>query len=79
MPGFMPRFGTPAMFMLGLLGYGFIANYLGAYLVVLLWFIGLGGIVWLEERELRSRFAQECVEYSRRVPRFIPRFRSTAT
>ena len=58
---------------LGLLGSALIANYLVLYLVVALWLPGIYVIVRLEEKELRDRFGAAYDEYSRRVPRFLPR------
>jgi protein-S-isoprenylcysteine O-methyltransferase Ste14 len=58
---------------LGLLGSALIANYLVLYLVVALWLPGIYVIVRLEEKELRDRFGLAYDEYSRRVPRFLPR------
>src|SRR5208337_5410955 len=58
---------------LGLLGSALIANYLVLYLAAALWLPGIYVIVWLEEKELRERFGPAYDEYSRRVPRFLPR------
>ena len=58
---------------LGLLGSALIANYLVLYLAVALWLPGIYIIVRLEEKELRERFGLAYDEYSRRVPRFLPR------
>src|SRR5208337_5496574 len=58
---------------LGLLGSALVANYLVLYLVAALWLPGIYVIVWLEEKELRERFGPAYDEYSRRVPRFLPR------
>ncbi len=58
---------------LGLWGSAFIANYLALYLAAALWLPGIYVIVRLEEKELRDRFGPAYDEYSRRVPRFLPR------
>jgi protein-S-isoprenylcysteine O-methyltransferase Ste14 len=58
---------------LGLWGSALIANYLALYLVAALWLPGIYVIVRLEEKELRDRFGLAYDEYSRRVPRFLPR------
>jgi protein-S-isoprenylcysteine O-methyltransferase Ste14 len=59
---------------LGFWGSALIANYLVLYLlVVALWLPGIYVIVRLEEKELRDRFGLAYDEYSRRVPRFLPR------
>ncbi len=62
--------------MLWLAGYSLIANYLAAYVVTLLSIPGIWLVVVLEERELRERFGEAWVEYSRRVPRFVPHRRA---
>jgi protein-S-isoprenylcysteine O-methyltransferase Ste14 len=58
---------------LGLWGSALIANYLALYLAAALWLPGIYVIVRLEEKELRDRFGPAYDEYSRRVPRFLPR------
>lgn len=58
---------------LAVLGYALFSNYLGAYLVFVLCVPAIYLIVVLEERELRDRFGSAYDEYSRRVPRFVPR------
>lgn len=60
-------------FTLALLGWTFFANYLGLYITTALLIAALLVIVALEERELRERFGQAYVDYSARVPRFVPR------
>jgi protein-S-isoprenylcysteine O-methyltransferase Ste14 len=62
-------------FTLGMIGWALFVNYLGLYAItalcsVLLWFI-----VLIEEKELRERFGQAYVDYSARVPRFVPRIK----
>ena len=58
----------------GTLAAAVFCNYLSVWIVTALTFPGLYGIVLLEESELRERLGEAYVEYSRRVPRFIPRF-----
>lgn len=59
--------------LLWLAAYSLIANHLAAYVVALLSIPGIWLVVVLEERELHERFGEEWVDYSRRVPRFVPR------
>lgn len=61
--------------LLGILGYALFSNYLALYAVFLLSLPVIYLIVVLEERELRERFGAAYDEYSRRVPRFLPRTR----
>jgi len=58
------------------ISYALFANYLGVYLVVLLSLPLIRLVVGLEERELRQRFGAAYMEYSQRVPRFVPRRRT---
>ena len=60
-------------FSLGLVAYALFANFEGLYWMTAATLVLLYIIVILEERELRERFGQEYVDYSARVPRFIPR------
>ena len=65
-----PRY---AQFIVGLLGYALVANYLTAYLTWLLWLPGVYVLVLFEEKELRERFGEEYDRYCREVPRFVPK------
>jgi protein-S-isoprenylcysteine O-methyltransferase Ste14 len=67
-----PRY---VQFLIALLGYALIANYLALYLVCALWVPGIYIIVLLEEKELRDHFGAAYEEYCRNVPRFIPKLR----
>ncbi len=58
---------------LGMLAAAIFCNYQSLWIITLLLFPALYGIVLLEEHELRDRFGQAYADYSRRVPRFIPR------
>jgi len=58
----------------GMLAAAIFCNYQSLWIATILMFPALYGIVLFEERELRDRFGEAYVEYSRRVPRFIPRF-----
>ncbi len=62
--------------VIGIGGFALFINYFGFYLVYAATIPALFGIVLLEERELRSRFGEAYEDYSRRVPRFVPRFGS---
>jgi len=57
------------------LAYVLFADYLGAYIVVVLCLPLMFVVVCLEERELRQRFGAAYEEYCRRVPRFVPKAR----
>lgn len=63
-------------FLLAVLGYSLLANYLASYIVLALWFVGIPFIAVIEERELRNRFGTPYEEYCRRVPRFLPRLKN---
>jgi hypothetical protein len=57
--------GTPA--------FALVANYLGAYLVLLICLLVLYPVIVLEERELVRRFGRDYEEYRSQVPAIIPR------
>lgn len=58
----------------GMLAAAIFCNYQSLWIITALIFPALYGVVLLEEHELRDRFGEAYAEYSRRVPRFIPRF-----
>jgi protein-S-isoprenylcysteine O-methyltransferase Ste14 len=60
-------------FLIALVGYSLIANYLALYIVTALWLPAVYTIVLLEERELRQHFGELYNAYCRKVPRFIPK------
>ncbi len=59
--------------LLWVMAYALFANYLGAYIVVVLSLPMIYLVVRLEERELRERFGTAYEEYCRQVPRFFPK------
>lgn len=65
-----PRY---VQYFIALAGYALLANYLASYLVVAAWLPGIYIIVLLEEKELRDHFGRAYDEYSRKVPRFMPK------
>ena len=67
-----PRY---VQFLVAIIGYALIANYLAGYLVVALWVPGIYVIALLEEKELRDHFGDVYQAYCRKVPRFLPRLR----
>jgi len=62
-------------FTLGCAGWALFCNYAGLYISVTVTIALLFVIVLIEEKELRQRFGQAYVDYSARVPRFVPRSR----
>lgn len=59
--------------VLGAIAVAFLANYLAVYVLAALIIPALYVIVVLEEKEMRDRFGAEYLDYSERVPRFIPK------
>lgn len=62
-------------FTLGMIGWSLLVNYVGLYVMTGLCLVLLYLIVLMEEKELRERFGQAYVDYSARVPRFVPRIK----
>ena len=60
-------------FALALVGWSLFCNYVGLFVMTALSLIAIYLIVIMEERELRERFGQAYVDYSARVPRFVPK------
>ncbi len=58
---------------LGLAAIALFTNYLAVYVIAAAYIPVIYLVVLLEERELRERFGEEHEQYSRRVPRFLPR------
>lgn len=63
--------------LIALVGYALIANHLASYIVAALWLAAIHVIVALEEKELLEHFGESYANYCLRVPRFIPKIRST--
>ncbi len=57
----------------GVLAAAVFCNYLSLWIITILLFPALFGIVLFEERELVDRFGSAYIDYARRVPRFFPR------
>lgn len=69
-----PRYMSLAF---GMTGATLFMNYLGIYLLLFASVPLFFGLVLIEERELRERFGEAYVDYSRRVPRFVPKGRQS--
>ena len=61
---------------LALLGACFLAGGRLMYLAVAVWLALMAVVIALEEREMRTRFGAAYRDYSRKVPRFFPRWES---
>jgi protein-S-isoprenylcysteine O-methyltransferase Ste14 len=62
---------------LALMGACFLAVTRVAWMVTIIWAVLTWTAISLEERELRSRFGEAFERYCRRVPRFLPRLRTS--
>lgn len=58
--------------LIGVLGFALMVNYSGAYVMFGVSVIGIAVTIWLEERELLSRFGERYREYRAKVPAIIP-------
>jgi len=58
---------------IALLAVALFTNYLATYLLFGICLVLMWGLMLIEEKELRERFGEQYKEYSRQVPRFIPR------
>ncbi len=58
--------------LVGVIGWSMMTNYLGIYVLSLIFIPLLVLVAILEERELVARFGQPYIEYQARVPRIIP-------
>jgi len=57
-------------------GIGFILNLLAMYLILPILILSMHiFIVFVEEPNLKKRFGQEWIEYTKNVPRWLPKFR----
>ena len=70
-----PRYLETLVFVLAYVSF---ANYAGTWVLFVLMFPALHVVVLLEERELRDRFGAQYQDYCRRVPRYLPRWRSSS-
>ena len=61
--------------LFGIGGFSLILNYPALYIGYALFVPAIYGVILLEERELRQRFGGEYEDYTRRVPRLLPRLR----
>ncbi len=58
----------------GVVAVALFSNYLAAYVIAGAMVPALYALTFFEEGELRDRFGEEYAAYSRRVPKFVPRW-----
>ena len=66
---YIPRY---VEMILGAFAFAAFANYVGGYIVAVLFVAGIHAVVLIEEKELAKRFGEEYKAYKASVPRYLP-------